>query len=144
MSYWDTSCLLKLYLVEADSDRFRTYAAASSSVIVTSEIARFELYAAARRKEALGDLLASGAKLALAKFDEHVANGQIVIQNLSIEVFDRFKETVDRCSRNSPPINIRTLDAIHLATSLAIAEKEMVTADERLKNASMCMGLSVY
>jgi hypothetical protein len=102
MAYWDTSCLLKLYVVEADSVRFRQYAA-ECGTIANSEIARFELYAAARRKEALGGLLAGGAKLALAKFDQHVLDGQIAVHGLSIEAFGRFEEAVERCAANSPP-----------------------------------------
>jgi predicted nucleic acid-binding protein len=142
MAYWDTSCLLKLYLVESDSPKFRRHAAANS-VIVTSEIARFELYAAARRKEALGELRAGGAKLALAAFDRDVFSGKIAIQTLSSEVFASFEEKVEQCLGAAPPIHIRTLDAIHLATALAISEREMVTADIRLKAASAYVGLSV-
>ena len=51
MSYWDTSALVKLSLLEADSARF-VLLAATGSQIVTADIARFEARAAFRRHEA--------------------------------------------------------------------------------------------
>ena len=59
MAYWDSSCLLKLYVTEYDSADFESYLLTNPD-ITTSAIARFELWAAFRRKEALGDISAGG------------------------------------------------------------------------------------
>jgi uncharacterized protein with PIN domain len=53
MAYWDTSCLVKLYVPEADSAVFTAHISGGATV-VTSAIARLELWATLRRKEAAG------------------------------------------------------------------------------------------
>ena len=65
MAYWDTSCLVKLYAWEPDSAAIRGLAV-SGDVVVTSAIARFELWATLSRKEATGDLETNGARQAIA------------------------------------------------------------------------------
>ncbi len=49
MAYWDTSCLVKLYVPEMDSAAITAEVIAGITV-VTSEIARLELWATLRRK----------------------------------------------------------------------------------------------
>ena len=51
MRYWDTSALLKLYVTEPDSARFRAHASATGPVL-TSDVARWELFVVLQRKEA--------------------------------------------------------------------------------------------
>lgn len=58
MSYWDTSCLIKLYTPEPDSGVFRAHLAAGGAC-VTGDIAPLEFWATVRRKEAEG-MLAPG------------------------------------------------------------------------------------
>lgn len=68
MSYWDTSCLLKLYVAEPDSALFEAHALATHPLI-SSEIARFELWTALRRKEAEGRIAPDTAAAVFEGFD---------------------------------------------------------------------------
>jgi predicted nucleic acid-binding protein len=48
------------------------------------------------------------------------------------------------CYRNSPPLAVRTLDAIHLASARVSGEKEIVVTDKRLREAAVLLGFSVF
>lgn len=71
MAYWDTSCLVKLYVTEADSPVLKAYMT-DGATVVTGDIARMELWAALRRKEAEGVLVEGGARAAMRAFDQDV------------------------------------------------------------------------
>jgi predicted nucleic acid-binding protein len=143
MGYWDTSCLLKLYVLEADSPVIRAHLRDSAS-LVTSEITRWELYAALRGKEARGDLTAGGARAGVALYDNDVLNGAVQIVALSSTVVGGFELLIDQCQSRSPPLLLRTLDAIHVACALVATEREMVSCDKRLRDAAMAVGLTVF
>jgi uncharacterized protein with PIN domain len=55
MGYWDTSCLAKLFLLEAHSLELRAHVAGGATV-VTSDISRMELWVTLRRQEQTGTL----------------------------------------------------------------------------------------
>jgi predicted nucleic acid-binding protein len=143
VAYWDTSCLVKLYVPEADSPVIRAHLVPGVSV-VTSEISRLELWATLRRKEAIGDLLAGGARRAITVFDGDVAAGLIIVEEISAVVVTRYETVVDHCLGRTPPIPLRTLDAIHLSTALACGESEVVAADRRMRDAALILGLSIF
>ena len=70
MSYWDTACLVKLYVPEPNSAVFEKYAASLLERPATGEFARLELWAVLRRKEAESSLAAGEAKQLLGVFDK--------------------------------------------------------------------------
>lgn len=143
MAYWDTSCLLKLYAAEADSADLRAHAVLCD-VIATSWVTRLELYAASCRKEAAGNLIAGGAEVALAAYDAEVVAGLVVVRPFDVAVERAYEATVGQCYRRVPPLPVRTLDAIHLATAVVLGEPEMVATDKRLREAAIGCGLRVY
>ena len=57
---------------------------------------------------------------------------------------DTFEEVINFCYAQTPPIFVRTADAIHIATALAAGETEFVTADARQKKAAEVCGLTVF
>lgn len=70
MSYWDTSCLIKLYTPEPDSALFRARLAIEASCL-TADFAPLEFWATVRRKETEG-MLAPGEALAyITAMDHH-------------------------------------------------------------------------
>lgn len=116
MAYWDTSCLLKLYAPEADSTALEAHVV-SGAMVVTSEITRWELWAALRRKEAAGNLSAGGARQALQAYDADILAGQIAIEPLGAADVTEFEAIIERCVSLTPPVLLRTLDAMHLAAA---------------------------
>jgi predicted nucleic acid-binding protein len=143
MSYWDTSCLVKLYTPEADSHTFQQHALQAGSVLSAS-IARFEMWATLRRKESEGFLAKGEARQALDKFDQDVIASSMRLLELDDVVELEFEAIVDRCHGHSPPVCLRTLDALHLATARDAGETEIVTTDKRMRDAALLLGFSVF
>jgi len=143
MAYWDTSCLIKLYAAEADSIDFQAHVYGDPAV-VTSEIARLELCAALHRKEAAGGLQPGGARRELAAYDADVAAGLIAVNGISPAIVEHFEVIIERCHQQSPPLLLRTLDAIHLATAAVSGESQIVATDKRLRDAALLLGFTVY
>ncbi|MGH3798031.1 MAG: type II toxin-antitoxin system VapC family toxin [Pseudonocardiaceae bacterium] len=127
MIYLDTAALVKLIRREPESDDLADWLAArTETLLVTSALAEVELPRALRRVEP--DLLAEVPALL-----EHVARYEI----------DELVRTT-AAAYASP--DLRSLDAIHLATAHAVFGGHVtafVTYDKRLSSAAEEMGLPV-
>src|SRR5438093_5397473 len=143
MSYWDTSCLVKLYAPETDSAVFKAHVV-NGATVVTCEIARMERWATLRRKEAAGDLGAGGARKALQAYDADVAAGQIAVEAMDAAVAAEYETIIDQFHGQTPALPLRTLDAIHLASARASGESEVIATDKRRWEAALVLGFSVY
>ena len=142
MSYWDTSALVKLSVAELDSAQFQQLAGRVPR-IVTAAIARFEARTVFRRREAEGALPAGEAAVLSADMDGDVANGRVVIQATDAAVERDFAKVLETCFSQTPPVFIRTNDALHIASAIAAGEAEFVTTDIRQRAAARLMGLTV-
>ena len=62
----------------------------------------------------------------------------------TIDLVDIDRGIVARAAQLAPGVRMRSLDAIHLATALSVPEPvTMVTLDQRLKAASMMVGVGL-
>ena len=143
MSYWDTSTLGKLYFPEADSLAF-SQKAASATLIVTAKLALFEMRRVAFRKESDGLIPANTAETVLSQMDGDIAAGEIRVVEMNPQAEAEFSAIMARCYRQSPPIAIRTFDALHLATARAAGETELVVTDKRMRDAAKLLGFSLF
>jgi hypothetical protein len=143
MSYWDTSCLLKLYVAEPDSALFEAHAA-TGQLIVSSFIGECELWTTLRRKEAEGSLSAGAAAALLQLFRNDVAAGEILLIPAGEFVQAEFEAMVARCHGGQTAIPIRTLDALHLAAARMAGETEVVSTDLRQRQAAVAEGFGVF
>lgn len=142
MSYWDTLALVKLSVAETDSGQFQTLAA-NAARLVTAAIARLEARTVFRRREAEGSLPAGEAAVLSADLDRDIADGRVVAQAVDAAVEHNFAKVLDRCCSQTPPVFIRTNDALHVASAIVAGEVEFVTADIRQRAATGLMGLTV-
>ena len=142
MSHWDTSALVKLSLTEADSARFVQLAGAAAR-IVTAGIARFESRTVFRRHEAEGSLPAGEAAVLSADMERDIARGKIVVQADGADVEREFNQVLEQCFSQTPPVFIRTNDALHLAAARVAGEVEFITADGRQRTAALLLGFKV-
>jgi uncharacterized protein len=143
MSYWDTSALSKLYLPETDSAGF-IQKAANDPVIVTARLAACEMRRVAFRKEIGGFIQAGTAESVLTQLNQDVAAGLIRVVEMDGRVEAAFEVIMATCYRHTPPVPIRTLDALHLASSRADGQTELVATDNRLRDAAKLLGFSLF
>ena len=143
MSYWDTSCLIKLYTPESDSAAFRAQLA-TGGACVTCDVAPLEFWATVRRKETEGILAAGEAEKVLAAFQSDIAAGSITVVICDAAVRAKFHAIVEHCHALQPPNFIRTNDALHLAAAICAGETEIVATDKRLREAAVALGLAVF
>ena len=143
MSYWDTSCLIKLYTPEPDSPVIRMHAAGQGTC-VTSDITPLEFWATVRRKETEGVLAVGEAEKVETALEADLAAGDITVVACDAAVRVKYRSLVDRCHACTPPICIRTNDALHLAAPSCAGEAENVTTDKRLREAALFLGFTVF
>ncbi|WP_134773049.1 type II toxin-antitoxin system VapC family toxin [Ornithinimicrobium flavum] len=123
--YLDTSALVKLVAPEPGSDELRRWIEARSDALVTSDLARTELFRAVRR------VRPDQAPLARQVMDT------LTVLRMDTGVFEE-------AARLDPP-GLRSLDALHLAAALMLEDdlQGVVTYDERLAEATRLVGFLV-
>lgn len=122
--YLDSSAFVKLVVEEDESAAVRTFLSAHSARRVSSALLRTEALRAVRH---LGPDALATVREGLRRVD-------------LIGIDDR---TLDAAGTLEPQVR-RTLDAIHLATAMAVGDdlEAIVTYDERMVEAARLMGLS--
>lgn len=142
MSYWDSSALVKLYVQELDSVDFRALAAKASRV-TTGSLTRHEVRTVLRRREAEGVLPSGEAAELYSELNADIAAADIVLQPETVDIEREFGVVLDKCFSQTPPIFIRTNDALHLASAKVAGELEFITGDVRQRAAALLMGFTV-
>jgi predicted nucleic acid-binding protein len=125
--YLDSSALIKLVVHEAESDALRRFLRAWPSR-VSSALAAVEVPRAVRRLST--DARAQGL-------------AQRVLAATTLLGVD---ETILAAAAALEPVTLRSLDAIHLASALALGSElgGLVTYDERLAGAARAAGVAVH
>ena len=144
MSYWDTSALLKLFAAEADSPDFHAHVRRRGNRLATSELTRMELWSAFRRKESEGEIGRVEARVLLSDFDAGAALDCWFFVILTDAVRADFERIVEQCCAHTPPIFIRTLDALHIASARVVGETEIVATDKRMRDAPTVLGFQLF
>jgi predicted nucleic acid-binding protein len=142
MSYWDTSALVKLSVSEADSAQFQQIAGGAARIL-TGAITRLEARTVFRRREAEGVLLAGESAVLTADLDRDIATGRVIIRATDADVDREFTNVLEKCYSQTPPVFVRTNDALHIASAIVAGETELVTTDLRQRAAAQLMGLTV-
>lgn len=142
MAHWDTSALLKLFLNEEDSSIFEALAA-PGAVPVTALIGRHEARAAFLRREGEGSLPSGEADQLYRDLIGDIANGDITEVPLSPALEGEYARVLRQGLLHSPPVLVRTNDALHLATARLMGELEFVSADGRQRAAAAHLGFTV-
>lgn len=124
--YIDTSALVKLVVVEAESAALRSYFEDfAHDTLFAAALARTELVRSVAR---LGSIeIIETARLVLAKLD---------LVTLNLALLD--------AAATIAPLELRTLDAIHLAAARTAPDlRALVTYDNRLAQAAAAAGIAV-
>ena len=124
--YVDTSALVKLVVVEAESATLRSYFEDfAHDTLFAAALARTELV---RSVAGLGSIeIIETARLVLTKLD---------LVTLNLALLD--------AAATIAPLELRTLDAIHLAAARTAPDlRALVTYDNRLAQAAAAAGIAV-
>jgi predicted nucleic acid-binding protein len=125
MFYVDTSALVKLVVAEAETAALRTWIAAETRELVSSDLARTELLRAVRRVAA-----------------DRVVQARVVLDSVTLVTV---RTATFESAGQLDPATLRTLDAVHIASALELGDdlRGLVTYDERLGQAAESHGIAV-
>ncbi len=134
--YIDTSALVPLYALEADSARCESIVSARDGLF-SSELVTGEMTGTLLAKERAGLISPALRAEIQLKFDEHVAAGLVRLISLNGMTVHECVEIMHRVH----PLPVRTLDALHLATCLSVEAGPLFTRDQRMRAAAVKLGI---
>lgn len=136
-AYFDTSALVKRYVREAGSrgvrELLRRYRFLSCAIVPLEALSAFS------RRKAAGELSERSFSAIVSRMRIDREHWELV--EISDAVLSRAEEVIQKAE-------VRTLDALHIASALAFRELAglrvpFITADERQRDAAQRMGLEV-
>ena len=142
MSYWDTSALAKLFLVEPDSATFDALVQRPAPIRI-SPLVRYEARLTFLRREREGAIAAHTAVVLSRRLDQDIADGKVEVIAAGFAIETEFEQVVQACMNRATPISIRTLDALHVAAALSVGETEFLSNDVRQRAAAVAVGMTV-
>jgi predicted nucleic acid-binding protein len=122
LTYLDSSAIVKLAIAEPESDALRRHLRRRRPLVST----------ALARAEVLRALLPAGSAA--------LAAGECVLAGIELV---RVNDRVLSAAASLQPVDLRTLDAIHLATARRFGKElaQLVTYDDRLQAAAAHLGI---
>jgi len=142
--YWDTSCILALYVPETLSRQIAALASKEKQALTSSAILEHEMTFALHSKEAKGEIPPDSAARVLAKFQSDLGKGCFLLAPLGQDIKIRAAEAARATLRNNPPLFLRALDGIHIATALQLQSAELITTDKRMADAARVLDIRVH
>jgi predicted nucleic acid-binding protein len=133
--YWDTSCLIKLYVAEPDSDVWQEFLSHQSTPGGSSALLQSELAYALRQKEARKEVRKGSATRLVQAFQKHVEMGRFDLFPVGSDVLELSVAVAKQCYAAKPAVPLRTLDGIHLATAILVGCSAVATTDQRMLSA---------
>ena len=140
-AYWDTSCVLALYAPEEISSQAAELASLEKGQIHSSAILEFEMTFAVHAKEARGEIPSGGSAKVLSQFQTDLQRGRFLLVPLGIDIKACTRDIAARTLQAEPPVFLRTLDGIHIATALELGSSELITADRKMADAATRLGI---
>ncbi len=140
-AYWDTSVVLVLYVPEKISTRVAQLAALEQGPIHSSSILEYEMTFAVHAKEARSEIPRGSSGRVLSRFQSDLQQGRFTLIPLGIDIKTRTREIAARILQAKPPVFLRTLDGIHIATAMEMGFAGLITADKRMAEAALLLGL---
>ncbi|PYK63888.1 MAG: hypothetical protein DME50_16540 [Verrucomicrobia bacterium] len=143
MAFWDTSALLKLYVRERDSDRFHHLIQTLPEQTAISQFTLAEMHRALWAKVFARAVPANFAHKAYREFRADVEAAFLDVVPFERAVEEEFDRIIPICYRASPPVPLRTLDGLILASALTARTARLVSTDSRMRAAGTLLGLHV-
>lgn len=136
--YVDPSALLKLYLHEPESAAMSRWRARARGALTVSRHGRLELVNGLCLAAFRGYLTAEALRDALASLDEDFAEGRYREADM---VWRATLERAVEISREyTSDLGCRSLDVLHVATSLVLGFRQFLTFDRRQQRLARAVG----
>jgi predicted nucleic acid-binding protein len=133
--YLDTAILLKLFVPEADSEHWGNIA--DGQTISSSILAYTEIWSALLQCERAGKVSTPSRHRAWTAFHRTVTDSLIELLPMDPAVFKRANLILEACF---PTVQLRSLDAMHLASADQAQDWPLVTNDKLMRDAAAIMG----
>ena len=129
--YLDTAILVKLFVREPDSDFFGKLT--DGETVSSSVLAYTELWSALLAKERNGAITEETRQRAWRSFARNVDEEMILLSPISQATFRKANHILESCH---PRVPLRSLDALHLASSDQLQDWPLCTTDKRMRAAA--------
>ncbi len=129
--YLDSCILVKLFTRERDSEFFGKLTDGQN--LSSSILASTEVWAALLAKERHGAISAEQRKRAWRSFEWNLEEEVILLLPLSQAIYRKANHLLESCH---PKVPLRTLDALHLASSDNLQDWPLCTTDKRMRDAA--------
>jgi predicted nucleic acid-binding protein len=136
--YIDSSALAKLYVPEIESDELDAYLRGRLGLMI-SELAITEVLSAVARKKREGELKPELANRIRDAVLADADSGSFARLHLDPAVH----RVAERLLMAASSVQLRTLDALHLALAFSGSATHVLTFDRRMREAALQFGLNV-
>jgi predicted nucleic acid-binding protein len=137
--YLDSSALIKLYVLEADSDRVSAYTRALPHPVPFTHLHELEMKNALQLKRFRREAAARAVDASVQAIDEDFAAG--VLSRPELNWFDVFRRAQELAFEHSPKIGCRSLDLLHVASAFLLEATTFLTFDDRQSRLARASGL---
>ena len=139
-AYADTSFLVSLYVLDANSEHAAAHMKEAKLPVLLTPLGELELTNAISLRLFWKELAAEEIKRAHALFARDVADGVFQRTPLSPAVFDTAKRIA---RKRTPRLGTRTLDVLHVASALVLHAEAFYTFDRNQAKLAKAEGLTV-
>lgn len=139
-AYADTSFLASLYVLDANSPLAAARMKRAKLPLLMTPFGELELTNAVALRLFRKELSASQAKAAHALIRKDLEDGVLLVNALPVSAFERAKRIA---RRQTPRLDTRTLDVLHVASALVLWADAFYTFDTRQAKLAAAEGLHV-
>jgi predicted nucleic acid-binding protein len=139
-AYADTSFLVSLYILDANSERAAAQFKRATLPILLTSFGELELANALFLRVFRKELAASKVRVAHALARKDIADGVFQWKPISGDMFEKAKQI---SQRRTPRLGTRTLDVLHVASALVLEADFFYTFDRSQAKLASAEGLRV-
>lgn len=139
-AYADTSFLVSLYVLDANSARAAAQMKHAKVPILLTPFGELELTNAILLRLFRRELLPSKVKAAQALLRKDIEDGIFLLEPLAGAVYERAKQIA---RRRTPRLGTRTLDVLHVASAVVLQAETFYTFDRSQGKLAKAEGLTV-
>jgi predicted nucleic acid-binding protein len=137
-AYLDTSFLVSLYTIDANSATALTMIAEAKGPFPLAALCELELTNAVQLRVFRREITAAHARAVVAAFRSDVASGFFQLVPMTAVVFD---QALRLSRRHAAAMGVRTFDILHVATALTLRLPAIYTFDPRQAQLARAAGL---